>query len=146
MFIFSCQVFSQENNSIAFLDSTSTKVVEQESDPDDFIAVEKEAVVDYLELQKAVVYPDLAVKAGIQGTVVVQVLIGTDGLAKKTRILSSDNKLLNESALKAVREFRGFKPAIQKQKPVATWMSIPIKYKLNSDDKSFWEKLWDFFF
>lgn len=104
---------------------------EKELDPDDFIAVEKEAVVDYADLQKSVEYPELAKRAGIQGTVVVQVLIGADGRPKKTRILSTDNKMLNENAVKAISEFKGFKPAIQNKQPVATWMSIPIKFRLN---------------
>lgn len=118
--------------------------------PETIVEVDKEAEIDYIGLQNSVVYPEEAKKASIQGTVHVQVLIGADGIPKKARILSSDNIMLSVSALNAFKKFRGFKPAIQKNKPVATWMTIPIKYKLNNDNlydkpKGFWELLWDLF-
>ncbi|MCX6146240.1 MAG: energy transducer TonB [Candidatus Kapabacteria bacterium] len=84
----------------------------------------------YEELQMSVVYPETARKAGIQGQVVVQALIGKDGKVLKTRILSTENKYLNEAAEKAIFNFKGFSPAIQSKTTVAVWIAIPIKFKL----------------
>lgn len=106
-------------------------VVETVGDPNDtFIVVEKEAVVDYEGLQKTIVYPAIPLKTGMEGSVVVQVLIGADGRPTQTRVLSSTNVAFNKEAIRAVMEFTGYKPAIQNQAPVAYWLAIPINFKL----------------
>jgi protein TonB len=105
--------------------------VEKEANDDDFIQVEKEVSFDYAELQKLVDYPELAKKAGIQGTVVIKVYINNQGKPTKTQVLASDNKMLNEAATKAITSYTGYKPAIQNKQPVGMWMSIPIKFRLN---------------
>lgn len=130
-FIFSCQVFTQENNKTK-LDSNNSKVkVESEPDPDEFIALDKEVQIDQRKFASNFSYPEEAKKAGIQGTVVMQVLVGADGKPQKAKILSSDNKMLNESAIRTVTEFDGYVPATQNKKPIASWITIPIVFKLN---------------
>ncbi len=103
----------------------------EEPDPDDFIAVEEEASLDLPSLQKIVKYPDLARRAGVEGTVYVKVLIGKDGSPKKTIIEMSDNELLNKAAQEAVMKYRGFTPGIQNGQPIQMWISIPIEFRLN---------------
>lgn len=106
-------------------------VVEQAIVQDgEFNPVEKEAVVDYEGLQKTIVYPPVPLKTGLEGSVVVQVLIGADGRPAQTRVLSSTNVAFNKEAIRAVMEFTGYKPAIQNQEPVAYWLAIPINFKL----------------
>ncbi len=119
-------------NSFNFDDGTPTNVHvrEQESDPDDFVAVEKEVGFSYEDLQKIVEYPETARRAGIEGQVIVQAYIGKDGKVKKTQIKFSDNKYLNDAAEGAVKRFDQFTPAIQNKQPVAIWISIPIKFKI----------------
>ena len=102
---------------------------EEEPDIDDFIAVEKEPGFDYEELQKRVRYPDIARRNNIEGTVLVGALIGKDGRVEKTRIISSDNELLNENAEAAVKE-TVFTPAIQNGNPLRMWLRIPINFRL----------------
>jgi protein TonB len=82
-------------------------------------------------LQKIVKYPDLARRAGVEGTVYVKVLIGKDGKPKKTLIEHSDNELLNKAAQEAVMKYRGFTPGIQNGNPIQMWISIPIEFRLN---------------
>jgi len=74
------------------------------------------------------VYPAEALKAGVQGTVVLSVLVGKDGLVKDTRVTTSI-PALDASATDAVRKWV-FKPAKNDGKPVAVWVSIPIKFTL----------------
>lgn len=106
-------------------------VVETIGNPDEIVnAVEKEAVVDYEGLKKTIVYPAIPLKTGLEGSVVVQVLIGADGKPAQSRVLSSTNVAFNKEAIRAVMEFTGYKPAIQNQAPVAYWLAIPINFKL----------------
>lgn len=116
--------FDEGNN------NSNVQVREQEADPDDFVAVEKEVGFSYDDLQKIVEYPETARRAGIEGQVIVQAYIGKDGKVKKTQIKHSDNKYLNEAAEGAVKRFDAFTPAIQNKQPVAVWISIPIKFKI----------------
>jgi protein TonB len=103
---------------------------ETEPAPDDFIPVEQEPGVDLGKLQKNIVYPDLARRAGIEGRVIVRVLVGADGKARKTLIESSDNEMLNESAVKAIKDYGLFTPAKQNGQPIMCWVSIPINFRL----------------
>jgi TonB family protein len=99
---------------------------------DDFIAVEKEAEIASLsDLQAGAEYPKLALKANIEGTVIVKVFITRAGKPTHVGILSSDNKILNQAAMDAVKKYKGFTPAMQNQQPVGMWLTIPIKFQLN---------------
>lgn len=103
---------------------------EEEPDPDEFIPVEKEPNVDLVELQKLVKYPELARKAGVEGQVIVKVLVDEKGNARKTLIEYSDNELLNQAALDAISQYKGFTPGIQNGNPIMVWVSIPIRFRL----------------
>jgi len=105
--------------------------VEKEDLPDinDFVFVEKEPQIDLVELQRKIIYPEMAKRAGIEGKVTVRVLVGKDGKPIKAVVQQSDSELLNKAAVKAVME-SVFTPAIQNQQPVATWVSIPINFTL----------------
>ena len=102
---------------------------ETEPDLDEFVAVEKEADFDYEELKKRVKYPRIAATNGIEGQVVVAALVGKDGRVSKTQIIQSDNSLLDQAAIDAVRE-TVFTPAIQNGNPVQLWVRIPITFRL----------------
>lgn len=103
--------------------------IEDEPGIDEFIPVEKEPVVDLVALQKSIVYPEMARKAGIEGQVIVRVLVGKDGKPKKAVVQYTDSKMLDKAAKKAVMK-QIFTPAIQNGKPITCWVSIPIKFKL----------------
>ncbi|GEM_PF-2846482 len=106
-------------------------VVESTGMPEDtFVDVEKEATIDYAGLQKTIIYPLAALKTGLEGNVVVQVLIGADGKPANTKILSTSNVVFNNEAIRSVMEFTGYKPAFQNQAPVAYWLTVPIKFRL----------------
>jgi protein TonB len=75
------------------------------------------------------VYPEDARKAGVQGTVMVQALLGVDGLVLDARVTHSI-PMLDAAAVAAVRQWR-FKPAMAGGKPVATWVAVPVKFTLH---------------
>lgn len=100
-----------------------------EDDPYEFTPVEKEPYVDLAEIQKKIEYPETARRAGVEGKVTLRVKVGKDGRVKKTIIEDSPSSMLNEAAIKAVKEVI-FTPAIQNGEPVECWVSIPINFKL----------------
>ena len=78
-------------------------------------------------------YPEIAMEAGIEGTVIVQAFINNRGVVEDTMILKGiPNTGLNEAALEAVKRTR-WKPARQRDKKVGVWMSIPINFKLTTN-------------
>lgn len=106
-------------------------VRDEEPDPDEFIAVEKEPVVDLKDIQSRAVYPEIAKRAGVEGKVTLRVLVGKDGKPKKAEVLQSDNEWFNESAIKAVMHPKTvFTPAIQNGQALMVWVTIPIAFKL----------------
>jgi protein TonB len=74
-------------------------------------------------------YPEIAREAGLEGTVYVRVLVWTDGTVREAAV--TDGMLgLDEAALAAVRT-AVFVPASQQGRPVATWMILPIEFRLH---------------
>jgi periplasmic protein TonB len=104
-------------------------IKEAAPDMNEFVAVEKEAQVDLGELQKKIEYPEVARRAGIEGKVIVRVLVDPNGRVKKAVIQQSDSQMLNTAALDAVKK-SVFTPAIQNGKPILCWVSIPIQFRL----------------
>jgi protein TonB len=78
------------------------------------------------------VYPEIARKAGLEGRLVVRVLIDKDGKPQKAQVVKSTGiEAFEESAIDAVMK-SSYSPAIQNGRPVKCWMTIPIKFSLNS--------------
>jgi TonB family protein len=94
--------------------------------PDLFIAVEKQPE---LIAMPAPVYPELAREAGVEGEVLVRVLVDRDGFVKKAEVVQSVLGL-DEAALDAAAQ-AVFRPALQQQQPVAVWVAIPIVFRLH---------------
>ncbi len=97
----------------------------EEEEVFEFFAVSEKPVI--IRKEKPV-YPDLARKAGIEGTVVVTVTIGKTGKVEDARILKSI-PMLDAAALAAARKCT-FKPAKQRDKFVRVKMNIPFRFKL----------------
>ena len=74
------------------------------------------------------VYPEFALRAGLQGSVMLKVLLGKDGKAESVRMLKGE-EIFRKSAEDAVRKFL-FEPARQSDRPVKVWLVIPIHFKL----------------
>lgn len=74
-------------------------------------------------------YPDIARQANVDGTVLMQVLVGKDGKVKDAKVMKSV-AMLDAAAVAAVRQWI-FKPALSNNKPVAVWVAVPMKFTLN---------------
>ncbi|MEO0190684.1 MAG: energy transducer TonB, partial [candidate division WOR-3 bacterium] len=78
----------------------------------------------------APIYPPLAAKAGIEGKVVVKMLVDIDGSVIAVEIIkSSGNQMLDQSAVEAAKQSK-FTPAKQRDKLVRVWVVRQIEFKL----------------
>ena len=76
-------------------------------------------------------YPQEARKLGIEGMVVVKVLVDTLGNVENSEIVNSIPEL-DQVAIEAAREFK-FKAANLNDKKVSSWVTIPFHFKLTDD-------------
>jgi protein TonB len=74
-------------------------------------------------------YPPLARSARIQGTVVLQALIGKDGSIQNLRVVSG-HPMLTNSALEAVRQWK-YKPYYLNGEPVEVETTINVNFTLS---------------
>jgi protein TonB len=74
-------------------------------------------------------YPEEARRAGMEGTVWINCLVGTDGKVKKAHVLRADAEIFIAPSIAAALQWRFF-PAQLKGKPVAVWAAIPFRFKL----------------
>ena len=104
---------------------------EEEEEQEIFMVVENqpELVGGMKALQQAVDYPDFAKKAGIEGRVIVQFVVDEQGNVKNPKVTRGVHKLLNEEAVKAVKE-QSFKPGKQRGESVKVQMSLPVTFRL----------------
>jgi protein TonB len=75
-------------------------------------------------------YTDEARKAKLQGKMLLQVLVGTDGKAARIRVLEGLGMGLDERAVETVRAWR-FSPGRDANKrPVTAWVTIETHFQL----------------
>jgi periplasmic protein TonB len=77
-------------------------------------------------------YPLLGHHTSVQGSVVLQALVGTDGLIQDLRVLSGP-AILSAAAQQAVRQWR-FKPYLQNGQAVETKAKITVNFSIKISD------------
>lgn len=98
---------------------------EPDPDPQAFVYAEEYPVV-ITKVQPE--YPEIARQSGLQGTVMVRALVGTDGRVRKVEVEASV-PILDEAAVAAVRQWV-FKPALSGNRPVKVWVRVPVRFRL----------------
>jgi protein TonB len=76
----------------------------------------------------APLYPSIAQAARVEGTVIIQAIISTDGAVQEARVMSG-SPLLNDAALSAVKQWR-YKPTTLNNQPVAVIMTVTVAFRL----------------
>jgi len=104
----------------------------EEDDEVYFVAVEDlpEPVGGIAAIQAAVVYPEIAKRAGVEGTVYIEAFVDEGGTVTRTKVVKGIGAGCDEAAQAAVAKTK-FKPGKQRGKPVKVRMSIPIRFRLN---------------
>jgi protein TonB len=78
----------------------------------------------------APIYPEAARAARIDGTVMVQALVGKDGSVRDVRVVKSIPEL-DGAAKECVRQWK-FRPAKDDHgQPLTVWVAVPIKFSLH---------------
>lgn len=103
----------------------------REAEQDSFMVFEEApAPVGGLSaIQKRVIYPELAVKAEIEGQVVIRAGIDENGNVFRTDVLKSLGGGCTEAAITAIRNTK-FRPGFQREKPVKVQIAVPVMFKL----------------
>lgn len=95
-------------------------------------AAEKEPVA--VQPTQSASYPLLAQHMNVQGSVILQALIGTDGVIENLRVLSGP-AILATAAQQAVREWR-FKPIMQHGQAVESKAQITVNFSIKIADNA----------
>lgn len=111
-------------------DKVAINIPEEELLPQhgDFVPVEVEPQV---VTKTKPAYPELARKASIEGIVYLDILVDKEGKVRDIQVLkaSGTNVGFEQAAVEAVKQWT-FTPAIQNGKPVACWLTQPIKFQV----------------
>ncbi len=92
-----------------------------------------EPVGGFAGLQKNIIYPEIARKAGIEGTAILNLAIDEEGHTSDVIILKSAGHASLDSAAKIAAENSTWVPAKLKGEPVKTSIAIPIVFRLSQD-------------
>jgi protein TonB len=99
-----------------------------DEEPPDFVAVEKEPVIVRRVEPK---YPEIALRAGLEGTVYVKMWVDKEGKVRKVVVLKSDAEIFNQAAIDAAMQWV-YTPALMQKGPVSVWVAVPFKFRLSN--------------
>jgi protein TonB len=109
-----------------------TKRDTEDPDPDinAFVALQKDPTPLNLDaIKNQIGYPQIAKDAGIEGTVVVRILIDKNGDYRDHRILKQVHPILSKAVEEQLKQLR-FTPGIQAGKPIKAWINLPFQFRL----------------
>lgn len=86
-------------------------------------------ILNYEEVREYMGYPEVAKNAGIQGQIVLKVLVSEEGKYVRHEVEKDFHPLLRISCESFV-PFLQFRPASHDQKKVSCWMSVPFDFEL----------------
>ena len=81
-------------------------------------------------LQQEIVYPQVAISNGIQGTVLLEFVVEMDGSISNIKPLVSLYPACDEEAIRVVKAMPKWKPGKQMGKPARVYFNIPISFSL----------------
>ena len=85
--------------------------------------------INMQEVQKEIGYPQELRDEGIQGEVLIKVMVNTQGKYVKHEVVKSPNDKLTAAVVKHIDKIR-FDPADKDGKKVSFWATIPFRFKL----------------
>ncbi len=81
-------------------------------------------------VQKEIKYPRILKMAGVEGRIILGLLINKEGFVIKITIIeSSDYELFDNEAIRVAGLIK-FNPAIQRDRPVKVWLAMPFTFRL----------------
>ncbi|MEZ4826844.1 MAG: TonB family protein [Bacteroidia bacterium] len=105
-------------------------IVEKEIGIEDFLVPDEEPqAVNLDDIKKLIGYPTMARDAGIQGMVVVRILVDKKGNYSKHKVIKDVHPILSSAVETHISKLR-FTPAIQGKKPIQFWVNVPFNFIL----------------
>ncbi len=95
----------------------------------EIVEVMPELIGGIAGLQARIVYPTFAVRARLEGRVIVRFIVNADGSVSDAEVVNGIGGGCDEAALDAVRSAR-FTPGIQGGKAVRVRFAVPITFRL----------------
>lgn len=84
----------------------------------------------FAAIQRKVVYPDIARRAGVEGRVTVYAQVDESGNVVRTKVVQSlGPNGCDEAAVKAIKSVK-WKPAKQRDRAVKVWIAVPVDFRL----------------
>lgn len=117
---------TQIGNDLKIDESTQEQLKLDDGPPADFVPYEKEPSIVHQVQPK---YPELAQRAGLEGTVILKVWVDKEGKVRKAVVLKSDGDVFNQAAIDAAMQW-SFTPALQQKRPIDVWVAIPFRFQL----------------
>jgi len=114
---------------------TEPPIIEKPEEIKDF--VEKQASFKggmeawYAYLKKNLLYPNQARRMGIEGSVIVRFVVNTDGSVQDVEILRGIGGGCDEVAKKVIENSPLWNPGINRDRPVRSRMTMPIRFRLD---------------
>jgi TonB family protein len=82
-------------------------------------------------LSENVKYPEAALKAGTQGRVVAQFIVGADGSITNVKVLKNVSDEIDAEAVRVINAMPKWKPGMQSGKAVRVKYTIPVTFRLS---------------
>ena len=124
----SCFCYGQSDSSSSKLSLSSEKIYTFVELPAKFPGGDG-AMIGFV--RKNIQYPQDEKKNGIQGMVLIEFVIDTDGSITNPRITRSVNPAIDKEAIRVVSILPKFIPAHQQGKVVKQYFNIPVQFKLS---------------
>lgn len=128
----SSSAFSQTTSDSSRMHSITAVAQQTRPDMTFHVAVEQlpEPIGGIKAIQQKVVYPEIAKRAGIEGTVFVEVFVDENGNVVKTAVVRGIGAGCDEAAMAAVQKLK-FQPGRHRGIPVKVRLAIPIRFRLS---------------
>ena len=115
------------------LEQTETKTVSKKTAKEGETGIGKQIIRMAIPLYRSNPpprYPVLARRRGLQGNVVLEVLVSRFGDVIDLRVLSSSGHPILDSAAKSSVKHWTFEPGMRGQEKVKMWVRVPIRFEL----------------
>ena len=121
-----------------YCDSVDRKVQEEAKKPKDYFDVVEQmpdfpgGAVEMMKfLSENVKYPEEAFSKGIEGRVIANFIVETDGTITNVKVIKKVSDEIDAEAVRLIKSMPKWKPGMQNGKPVRVKYTIPVSFRLN---------------
>ena len=85
--------------------------------------------IDLVHLQRKIAYPSWAAQTGIEGQMVLKVLVNEDGRILQCKIINSVHPEIDEQVVTILEKMKAV-PALDRGEPIAAWAHLRVRFTL----------------